>query len=208
MIFHIFMLVSALCLDTFVACAAYGTNRIDISHRKIIAINGICSLSLGFSLLCGTALDNCIPEAFTKAICLVSLMSLGFLKLAGSTIRRYLCAHKTMHKNIGFCISHLHFVIDIYGDPMEADSDQNKVLSWKETLFFALAMSIDSLFAGAMAAFMKIPVLLTVFIAFLIGEILSYLGLFMGHKISRHFPKDLSWAGGILFIILAILKAV
>ncbi|EET60754.1 hypothetical protein BRYFOR_07216 [Marvinbryantia formatexigens DSM 14469] len=67
-------------------------------------------------------------------------------------------------------------------------------------------MSADSLIAGTMAAFLKIPVMLTVSAAFLTGEAFSYLGLFMGHKISSHFPKDLSWAGGILFLLLAILK--
>lgn len=208
MLLHIFMLVSALCLDTFAACAAYGTNRIDISHGKIAAINGICSLSLGLSLLCGAALDSYIPEAFTKAICLCSLLLLGILKLADSAVRRYLRRHKAVHKNIGFCFSHLYFVIDIYGNPLEADTDKNQSLSWKEAFFFSLAMSVDSLVAGAMAAFLKIPVFLTVLAAFLTGEALSYLGLFMGHKISRHCPGDLSWAGGLLFIILAIIKAV
>ncbi len=200
------MLVSALCLDTFAAFAAYGAGRIDISHIKIFTVNVICSLSLGFSLLFGATLDSLIPETFTKMICFISLMLLGILKLADSSIRSFLHRHKPLHKNIGFCLSHLHFVINVYSDPMEADTDRNQFLSWKETVFFALAMSVDSLIAGTMAAFLKIPAMLTMLAAFLTGETLSYLGLFMGHKISSHCPKDLSWAGGILFLILAIIK--
>lgn len=208
MLLHIFMLVSALCLDTFAAFAAYGAGRIDISHTKILMVNVICSLCLGFALLFGTTLDSLIPETFTKTICFVSLMLLGILKLADSSIRSFLRLHKPLHKNIGFCLSHLHFVIDIYSDPMAADTDQNQHLSWKEAVFFSFAMSADSLIAGTMAAFLKVPTALTVLAAFLMGEALSYLGLFMGHKISSHCPKDLSWLGGILFLLLAFLKAV
>ena len=66
MILNIFLLVSALCLDTFVASAAYGTNQIRLSWNKIAVINGICSLCLGLSLLFGSILDSWIPETITK----------------------------------------------------------------------------------------------------------------------------------------------
>lgn len=206
MILNIFILVFALCLDTFVASAAYGTNQIYLSRRQIAAINGIGSFCLGLSLLFGTVLDSWIPETFTKKICFFSLLFLGCLKLADSSIRQYLRHHKAMHKNIGFSFSQLRFIIDIYGNPMEADVDQNHSLSWKESIFFSLAMSIDSLIAGTMAAFLKISIPLTVAAAFLMGELFTYLGLFLGHKISHHCPRDLSWIGGILFIMLAVLK--
>lgn len=206
MILNIFILVFALCLDTFVASAAYGTSQIYLSKMQIAAINGICSLCLGISLLFGTFLDSRISETYTKEICFFSLLFLGCLKLADSSIRQYLRHHKAVHKNIRFAFSHLRFIIDIYGDPVEADRDRNRRLSWKETIFFALAMSIDSLVAGTMAAFLKISIPLTMLAAFFTGEIFTCLGLFLGHKISRRCPQDLSWVGGILFIALAVLK--
>ena len=69
MFLHIFLLVSALCLDTFVASAAYGTNQVRLSWKQILAVNGICSLCLGISLLFGNLLDRIIPETFTREIC-------------------------------------------------------------------------------------------------------------------------------------------
>lgn len=206
MLSHIFILVCALCLDTFVASAAYGTNRIYISHRQIAVFNGICSACLGISLLFGTFLDSWIPETFTKRICFLSLLFLGCLRLFDSTIRQYLKHHKTVQKNASFCISHLHFIISIYSDPIEADADRNKSLSWKEMICFSLAMSVDSLLTGIMAAFMKISVPVTVAISFLIGELFTYAGLYLGHRISSRSPKDLSWLSGILFILLAFAK--
>lgn len=206
MIFHIFILIFALCLDTFVASAAYGTNQISLSHRQIAVINGICALCLGISLTFGTFLDSWISEAFTREICFFSLLFLGFLKLTDSSIRRYLRKHKDIHKHISFTFSQLRFIINIYGDPLEAASQKTQCLSWRETVFFALAMSIDSLIAGTMAAFLKISIPLTITAAFFMGELFTYAGFFMGNRIRQRCPRDLSWAGGILFILLAFLK--
>lgn len=207
MIFNILILVLVLCLDTFVASTAYGTNHISLSHKQIAAFNGICSICLGISLLLGVFLDSCIPEIFTKKICFFSLLFLGCLRLFDSTIRQYLRHNKTIQKNTSFHFSQLRFIISIYSDPVEADADQNKILSWKEVVFFSLAMSIDSLFTGIMAAFLKISIPITVAATFIVGELFTYLGLIFGLKISRRCPKDLSWIGGILFIFLAIAKS-
>lgn len=206
MVFHIFILVSALCLDTFVASTAYGTNQIRLSHKQITVFNGICCLCLGISLLFGTFLDSQIPETFTKEICFISFLFLGCLRLFDSGICHYLQHHKFIHKNTSLTLSHLNLIIDIYIDPVEADTDHNQCLSWKEVIFFSLAMSIDSLFTGIMAAFLKVSIPMTIATAFFIGELFTYLGLYIGHKISSHCPKDLTWLGGILFILLAFLK--
>lgn len=206
MVIHIFLLVFALCLDTFVASAAYGANQVSLSHHQILLFNGICCVCLGCSLLFGTLLDSWIPEVFTRRICFFSLLLLGIVRIFDSAIREYLRNHKGLYKNAFFHFSHLCFVINIYADPMEADADQNQILSWKELVFFSLAMSVDSLVAGTMAAFMKISIPLTVFTAFVMGEAFTYLGLYLGRRISRRCPKDLSWVGGLLFLLLAVIK--
>lgn len=206
MILNIFVLVSALCLDTFVAGAAYGSSGIGISFRQIAVINLIGSLCLGASLAFGSLLDSLIPEHFTKEICFFSLLFLGCLKLADSSIRRYLRHHEAINKKILLGFSQLRFVIRIYSDPIEADADRNHRLSWKELFFFSIALSIDSLVAGTMAAFLKIPILLTMAAAFFIGILFLCLGLWLGQKIHNRCPKDLSWISGLLFIFMAIAK--
>lgn len=206
MMLNILVLVSALCIDTFVAGLAYGSSGIDLSFRQISAINLICSLCLGISLSFGSLLDSRIPEHFTKEICFFSLLFLGCLKLADSGIRQYLRHHEAINKKILLGFSELRFVIRIYSDPVEADIDKNQHLSWKELFFFSIAMSIDSLIAGTMAAFLKIPIFLTMLTAFFIGMLFLYLGLFLGQKIHKNCPKELSWVSGLLFVIMAITK--
>lgn len=206
MLLNIFLLVSALCIDIFVASIAYGTNQVFLSPPQIIIANGICSLFLGISLSFGVLLDSLIPETFTKEICFVSLLLLGLLKFSDSIIKCFVRKHTNARKQLHFHFSSLKFIIHIYCNPLEADADKNKKLSLKEVIFFSVAMSIDSIIAGTMAAFLKISVPLTVISAFILGYSFTCIGQFLGHKISAKSSIDLSWFGGILFIILAFSK--
>ncbi len=206
MLLNIILLVSALCIDIFVASIAYGTNQVHMSRMQILLANGICSLFLGISLSFGVLLDSWIPETFTKKICFFSLLLLGLWKFFDFVIKRYVRKHKNTQKKIYFHLSTLKFVINIYCNPLEADADKNKKLSFKEVVFFSIAMSIDSLIAGTMAAFLKISVPLTVLSAFILGNIFTCIGQFLGQRISIKSSMDLSWIGGILFIILAFTK--
>lgn len=206
MLFNIVLLVSALCVDLFVASIAYGTNQVFLSRMQMIIANGICSFFLGISLSFGVLLDSWIPETFTKQICFYSLLILGLLKFSDSIIKCFVRRHKNARKQLHFKFSSLKFIINIYCNPLEADADKNKRLSLREVIFFSIAMSIDSLIAGTMAAFLKISVPLTVAAAFILGYIFTCIGQFLGHKISTKSSIDLSWIGGILFIILAFSK--
>ena len=64
-------------------------------------------------------------------------------------------------------------------------------------------MSIDSLVAGTMAAFVDLPALLTVGTCFAMGMALMYAGLYAGQRLIARDGLDLSWLSGLLFIFLA-----
>ena len=51
--FQSFILVLALCADTFGAGLAYGTNRIRVGFGKVLFLNGICSVCLGLAMTAG-----------------------------------------------------------------------------------------------------------------------------------------------------------
>ena len=133
----------------------------------------------------------------------VCLFFLGVVKLLDYSIKRYINNHCTLNKNFRFSLSGLKIIINIYGDPMAADWDNSKSLSWKETICLGLAMSIDSLVAGTMAAFVDLPALLTVGTCFVMGMALMYAGLYAGRRLIARDGLDLSWLSGLLFIFLA-----
>lgn len=49
-VFQSFILVLALCADTFGAGLAYGANRIRVGFGKVLFLNGICSVCLGLAM--------------------------------------------------------------------------------------------------------------------------------------------------------------
>ena len=204
---HIILLVLALCIDTFVASMAYGANRVTVTWRKIVAMNGICSGCLGIALAAGIFLDGLIPASMTRTVCVISLSFLGILKLMDYFIKKYINRHASLHKGLSFSFSGLHIIINIYGDPMAADWDHSQSLSWKELIFLSFAMSIDSLIAGTLSAFMKIPIGLTVITAFFLGIVMMAAGLLLGRKLAARAECDLSWISGVLFLILAVTKS-
>lgn len=205
--FRIILLVLALCMDTFVASMAYGANKVTVTWRKIVVMNVICSGCLGISLAAGSLLDGLVPESMTRAVCVASLSLLGIVKLLDYFIKKYINRHASLHKGLTFNFSGLRVIVNIYGNPMAADWDDSKSLSWKELVFLSFAMSIDSLIAGALSAFMRIPVGLTAGTALVCGIFMMYFGLFIGKKLAARIKCDLSWVSGVLFLILAVTKS-
>lgn len=202
----IFILVLALSTDSFVASVAYGANRLRISLAKVIAVNLICSGCLGAALLFGSVLHGFVPEAFAKGLGFSCLFFLGIIKLLDYSIKKYINHHVNVCKDITFSISGLSIIINIYGNPMAADWDESKSLSWKETVMFSLAMSIDSLVAGSLSGFLLISPGLAAFVSLMMGIVVMYMGLFLGHELAARKNWDLSWVSGILFLFLAFGK--
>lgn len=202
----IFILVLALSTDSFVASAAYGANRLRISLAKVIAVNLICSGCLGAALLFGSVLHGLVPEAFAKGLGFACLFFLGVIKLLDYFIKKYINNHVNVRKDLTFSISGLSIIINIYGNPMAADWDESKSLSWKETVMFSLAMSMDSLVAGSLSGFLFIPPGLAALVSLLVGILVMYMGLILGHELAARKNWDLSWVSGILFLFLAFGK--
>lgn len=202
----ILLLVSALCIDEMVASMAYGTDGIKIRLRDAALMNVISSSFLGFALFMGSLLQGLMTREVAQVIGFVCLFLLGTLKLLDYSIKAYINRHSHLWKNISFSFSSLKFIISIYGNPIEADQDESHTLSCRETVFLACAMSIDSLVAGTLAAFLDINLWISVGMAFLIGCVSVMSGFFLGKKIAVRCKWDLSWIGGVLLILLAVSK--
>ena len=55
------LLVSSLCIDSFVASISYGTSKIKIPIRSVIIINFVCTTTLACSLFIGSVFKNFLP---------------------------------------------------------------------------------------------------------------------------------------------------
>ncbi|WP_279401776.1 manganese efflux pump [Piscibacillus salipiscarius] len=92
----------------------------------------------------------------------------------------------------------------ILKDPQVADLDHSGTISGKESLFVALALSLDSFSSGVGAAFTILPYFIT---AVLIGFSSMFLGLgtITGRILTKyHWMQQLSFLPGLIFIMLGI----
>ncbi|MCC8025483.1 MAG: manganese efflux pump [Clostridium sp.] len=200
------ILVLALCTDAFVASLAYGANRVHVAWGKVLLLNGICSGCLALALGMGSIIQTLIPAELTRVVCFVSLFFLGFVKFLDYGIKAYINRRCRLRRDLSFSLSGLKVIVSIYADPMAADADGSQSLGWRETVFLALAMSIDSLAAGTMAAFLEIPTAATLILSLAVGVCMMYAGLWMGKKAAAKWNCDLSWVSGVLLMALAVMK--
>lgn len=206
MLLESLMLAVALSTDAFVASFAYGTNKIHIPLSSVAVINVICSVMLAISLFLGSLLRPFLPGHLTGIICFCILFILGIVRLCDSTIKAFIRRHSKLHKQFAFSALHLSFILYVYADPEQADSDQSKILSPAEAASLALAVSLDSLAVGFGSALSNINWLQTITATFLCGLFAVFMGCFIGNKIAEKLSLDLSWLSGLLLMVLAVMK--
>lgn len=88
--FQSFILVLALCADTFGAGLAYGTNRIRVGFGKVLFLNGICSVCLGLAMTAGFFAAERLSGINLRTLCGGSLIFMGLFRLTDFSLRRWI----------------------------------------------------------------------------------------------------------------------
>lgn len=200
------LLIIALSIDLFLACVACGTEKIKIEKKAALCISGICSGVLLLSLTAGAFFQGIIAEQYTDWICFAGLFLVGAFKLGEYLIRAYIRKNTFLCKRIKISFSQLNFILSIYNNPVVADRDHSESMSVSESVFFALAMSMDGLFGGLGAGFLDMNIGVTTVLNFAVGFLAVQAGSYAGRCAALRSDMDLSWIGGVLFLILAFGK--
>ena len=195
--FQSLLLVLSVCIDTFVASVAYGTNKIKIPPISSIIISLIGSLVLGISLLFGGFITDLLPRNSSILLSFAILMFLGVYRLFEGICKNFIQKKRKLDKPVTFKIFDFNFALQVYADETKADFDKSKLLSPKEAFYLAFALSFDSLEIGYLQA---------VLLGFVVGIIVILLGVFIGKKAAENTNLNLSWLSGVILMILAINK--
>lgn len=201
------LLVIALSTDAFIAGLSYGSNNIKIPWSSAQVMSFICTGILGVSILLGSFLKGYIPSELLKYISFTILILIGLAKLLDNIIKATIHKRSVAMKEIKFTMFDLNFILNIYVNPNEADIDQSKILSLKEAYSLAFALSLDSVAAGIGVAMGNSNMIAVLLFSLSLSIISIKFGEFIGNKISHKFPF-ISWLGGLLLIIIAILRLV
>lgn len=200
------LLVSSLCIDSFVASISYGTSKIRIPPLSVIIINLVCTATLACSLLIGSIFKSFLPGDLPVILGFMLLMALGIYRLFEYIFKSYISKCSKSDSPLKFKIFDFQFVLQVYANEIKADFDNSKSLNIKESFYLALALSLDSLAVGFGSSLCNINYTQVLILCFVIGILCVSLGVFIGRKFAQKLHLELSWLSGVLLILLAILR--
>lgn len=200
------LLVSSLCIDSFVASIAYGTSKIKIPPKSVIIINLVCTSTLACSLFIGSLFKSFLPGNLPIVLGFLILMSLGIYRLFEYFFKAYISKKTKCDYPLTFKLFDFKFVLQVYADETKADFDKSKYLNSKEAFYLALALSLDSLAVGFGSSLCSINYIQTIILCFMVGVLAVSVGVLLGHKFSEKLNFEFSWLSGVLLIILAIVR--
>lgn len=200
------LLVLAVSTDAFVASFAYGTEKIKIPAASVAVISLICSLTLAVSLFAGSLVRPFLPDALTHYASFAILALLGITKLFDSSIKAYIRRKKHIEKELHFSLSKFHFILNIYANPPEADTNHSQSLSPMEAAALAAALSIDGLAVGFGASLGLANPAAIIVMSLICSAAAVLAGRYLGEGMTERWAYDFSWIGGALLLVLAVLK--
>lgn len=202
------LLVSSLCIDSFVASIAYGTSKIKIPISSSIIINLVCTSTLALSLFLGSIVKDFLPGNVPKTAGFILLVSLGIYRIFEFIFKSYIAKHLRNEKPLTFKLFDIKFMLQVYTDETKADFDDSKVLNPKESFYLALALSLDSIAVGFGSSLCSINYCETIILCFIIGFLCVTFGVILGKKFAEKLHLELSWLSGLLLIILAFVRVI
>ncbi|MCL1820169.1 MAG: sporulation membrane protein YtaF [Oscillospiraceae bacterium] len=199
------LLVTALSTDALVAGFSYGVNNVKIPLKSALVINAVCGALLALSIFFGTLLNSVMPPGTAAGISFTLLFGLGLIKLFDGFIKRMIKSGKAFG-NFKFKLLNLNFILHVYAEPEQADIDASRILSPKEAVTLAAALSLDGLSVGFGVGLVGANPLLVVGLSRIFDFAAIMLGVLFGRRVADKLSIDLSWLSGVLLIVLAVLR--
>ncbi len=200
------LLVLAMSTDAFFAALSYSTGKIKIPAVSAFIISAISSAILTVSMFVSFAAGAFIPENFCRTAGAVLLGIIGITSFCQNGLKSILKKHQGNGK-LSFSCFNIGFVISVYLDETQADADRSQILSPKEAIALALALSVDSVSGGLGAGLSGSNVLRVCILSFIFGLMAVAAGGKLGEGLSKKGP-DLSWISGVFLIVLAAYKLI
>ncbi len=199
----------ALSLDAFSAGFAYGLRRIKIPLLSYCALICASMFIVGLSVFFGSAVAQFIPPLWGEKIGGIILLGIGLWWLFRPQNKNNIICDEDerVKKVLVLRLASLAVIIKIFDEPALADIDDSGVISIRESLFLAAALSLDALgavFGVALAGSCGLQMVL--FIAFF-QLFFLVLGVYLGRSLNLGWIRTQGpLIAGLLLCILGLLK--
>ncbi|MGI5893493.1 MAG: sporulation protein [Candidatus Merdivicinus sp.] len=201
-----FFLVLALVTDAFIACFAYGTEKIRIPFGSALLISGIGTGILLLSMLAATPFQNILSPHICSLIGNLLLFLIGLLSSLQNFLKSTLRKKTNARKQLDFHWSGISFALTVYLNETEADFDRSKTLSLREAATLGAVLSLDSFGIGFGSGFLQHHYIFLIGCSLLLHTSAILLACFLGQRTAGKLPGFCTACGGILLMILAISK--
>lgn len=203
-LFSLLIFLTAVSIDSLTAGLTYGTQRVKIKRSAYFILIFIPALFITLANHIGSRIILFLPESVLPFLSFILLALLGLSKLTESLLRLLAHRYPSLSRNWGWKIKQINIIFTIYLSPEDANQEDLQILSAKESLLLALALSLDSVLVGMAFTTGTLPGPLLFFLASLFNLILFTAGYALGHLASRVLHIDLSWLSGLFLLLLAI----
>lgn len=198
------LFLTAVSVDSLTAGLTYGTQRVRISRFSYLILSCIPALSITLAGRIGSWIFFLLPPDALPFLSFILLSLLGLSKLTESLLRRLTRRYPSLMRNWGLKIRQINIIFTVYLSPEDANQEDLQILSAREALLLALALSLDSVLASMAFSGFLLPALPLFLIASLFNLLLFTAGYLLGHLISSVLHIDLSWLSGLFLLLLAL----
>lgn len=213
------MLAIAVSIDSCGVGITYGLRKIRISLTSIFIL-AICSGTVMFvSMLVGDYIKAFVPLHYSNYIGASLLILIGlwsfyqYIKQTNQaeredeTIPNDTVQIHSLDPIWQMNLKRFGLVIQILKTPQTADVDRSGTISATEAIMLGIALSLDAFGAGIGAAFLHLPILLTVMTIMISSSLFIGAGLWLGKTLSRFsFIKFVGILPSIMLIIIGASK--
>lgn len=197
------LLVLALVTDAFIACFAYGTEKIRIPWSSALLIGGIGTGVLLLSILAAAPFQQILPAALCQSLGNWLIFCIGLLSLFQNALKTLLRRERAARKRLRFRWAGISFAVTVYLDETKADADRSKTLSLREAATLGAVLSLDSFGIGFGSGFLEHHFLFLAAASLLLHTLCIRLAYRLGARAASRLPGACSLCGGILLMALA-----
>lgn len=200
------LLVLALVTDAFLACFAYGAGKIRIPWSSALLIGGIGTGVLLLSLLTAAPFQKILPATFCQSLGSWLIFCIGLLSAFQNAVKDLLRKNRRARRRLRFHWAGISFAVTVYLDETKADADHSQTLSLREAATLGAVLSLDSFGIGFGCGFLDHHILFLTASSLLLHLLSIRLGCLLGERAAGKLPAGCSSFGGILLMILALIR--